>query len=254
MTQTQTSSRIGGAISWILLSLTSAFLGAALGGLWVRLFVRQKQMGWDAIADALGGLMVGTLVGLVAGAVLAAFLSMRGRFVGSAVASIAAVGVFLALAATRPPRQFSQPVTPPKKAFAPPFSAAVRVSHTEEILRAVPPGREPIPFSEGKVWTVGPEVIRVGWGPDLTYCAATPSEKDLQAMVPVVRRAILEAGPICRTPREGDLTLSFALRLEEERVSASLEADCLAERPALGELVDAIANLAERLEPHFTCR
>jgi hypothetical protein len=254
MNQSRKPRRIGPAIAWILLALTSALLGASLGGLWVRLFVPKKQMGWDALADALGGLMLGALVGLVAGAVVAAFLSMRGRFLGSVVAAVAMGVVFAGFASTGRAHRLLEPVAPPKKSFPIPFSAAVRVSHSEEILRAVPPGEEPIPFTEGKVWTVGPEVVRVGWGPELEHCSATPTDADLEAIVPVLRRAIGEAGPICRTEEEGDLILSFALRLEDMRTSASVEAGCLADRPALTALVEAIAGVVDRLEPQFTCR
>lgn len=255
MSERPKTRKIGPAVAWILLALTSALLGASLGSLWVRLFVPKKQMGWDALADALGGLMLGALVGLVAGAVLAAFLSMRGRFLGSAVATAAMVLVFAGLVTTGRTHRLLEPAAPPrKKSFPIPFSAAVRVSHSEEILRAVRAGEEPIPFSEGKVWTVGPEVVRVGWGPELERCTATPAESDLEAIVPVLRSALGEAGPICRTEQKGDLILSFAMRLEDERASAAVEAGCLADRPALTALVEAIAQLADRLEPQFSCQ
>jgi len=255
VTESRKAPRIGPAVAWILLALTSALLGASLGGLWVRLFVPKKQMGWDALADALGGLMLGAVIGLAAGAIVATFLSMRGRLLASLAAAVAMVLVFAGLASTGRTHRVLEPAAPPKKSFPIPFSAAVRVSHSEEILRAVPPGEEPIPFSEGKVWTVGPEVIRVGWGPELEHCSATPTDADLEAIVPVLRRAIREeAGPICRTEEEGDLILSFAMRLEDQRASASVEAGCLVDRPALSALIEAIGGLIDRLEPQFVCR
>jgi hypothetical protein len=254
MSETRKARKIGPAVAWVLLALTSALFGASLGGLWVRLFVPKKQMGWDALADIFGGLMLGALIGLVAGVVLAAFLSMRGRFLGSAVATLAMGLVFAGLVSTGRTHRLLEPAALPKKSFPIPFSAAVRVSHSEEILRAVPPGEEPIPFTEAKVWTVGPEVIRVGWGPELEHCSATPTEADLEAIVPVLRRALGEAGPICRTEQEGDLILSFAMRLEDERASASVEAGCLADRPALTALVAAIAELVDRLDGQFACQ
>ncbi len=237
-----------GALAAILLVGFAGLSGALLGGLFVRFFVPQTGMGWDRLADALGGLMVGGLLGIVAGAVLAALLSARRRMQAAAGFAALAVATFVVLAVTAPERpQPSAPVVR-EEPFRPFFVAKVGIGNSDAILLAVPEADRPFAFTEMEVRSGGPSLERVGWGPDLARCRAEPSRDDLAVLLPAVEAAAAEAtGTICRTPREDDLNLTFYASIDGERKSATVQGDCLAERPAMAELARALGDLAARL-------
>lgn len=91
--------------------------------------------------------MLGGLLGLAAGAVLSVRLGIRARLLAAAVLVGIAAAVSAGLALTRPERPPSQPVVR-ERAFEPWFRASIRVGHSEDILRAVQQGDEPVPFTE----------------------------------------------------------------------------------------------------------
>ncbi len=227
-------------------TLTSMLLaGAALGMVYVKLFVPRKAMGWDGLADVLGGIMLGGLVGVVIGLALVALVSVRTQLVTMAIAAATAVIAVAGLAATAPKREASPP---PKieKSFQPFFRIGFRVNHTEEILVSVAPEERPFPFTEAKIWTSKPELTRTGWGPEFAECVATPSRADLEALIPPLEATIAAAGPYCQTPEE-DLKASLNWRLGSDGGGQGLHAGCLGEMPEVRALVEAVGALADRL-------
>ena len=224
---------------------STLLVGAALGMVYVRLFVPRKAMGWDGLADALGGMMLGGLAGVVLGLALIALVPVRTQLVSIALAVAIAVLAVTGLAATAPKREESPPVTI-EKAFQPFFRIGLRINHTEEILSAVEPGERPFPFTELKLRTSKPELIHVGWGPEFERCVAAPSRPDLEALIPPLEAAIAAAGEYCQTP-EDDLKVSFNWSLGENKGGQGMHAGCLEEMPELRELVEAVGALADRL-------
>ncbi|MEM7049494.1 MAG: hypothetical protein AAF604_07545 [Acidobacteriota bacterium] len=67
-------------LSALVLVPLGGLFGMLVGGLFVRLFVPRRGMGWDQLADFLGGVMVGGLVGLVLALVLCFYLTARSRW------------------------------------------------------------------------------------------------------------------------------------------------------------------------------
>jgi hypothetical protein len=237
------------AIGFILIA-SSALAGALLGTVFVRFFVPRTGMGWDQLADALGGLMLGAIIGLVAGIFATVRFDTRRRLVATAVAILivaATVGI-LRLAAE--PRQDAEPVVR-EQDFQPWFRVSVRVGHTEEVLNGVEPGDEPVPFSEGSIFTAIPELIHVGWGPEFRRCRAEPSVDDLNFLLPLVRAVSDEAAAgMCRTPRSDDLGVVMNFSREDGRGGGDrVESDCLVDRPALVNLANALQTVAARLCP-----
>ena len=238
-----------GVVSTLLVLVLGGVSGALLGGLFVRLFVPKTGMGWDQIADALGGLMLGGLLGLVAGGVLVFFLDVRRRFMTTVALLVISTIIIIGLALLHEPAPSAEPVVR-EKPFAPWFRASIRVGHSERILLGIKPSSEPVPFTEAGVWTAVPELEHTGWGPDLRRCKAEPSRDDLNRLLPLVTAAAKEASAgRCRTPREDDLIVGIAINLDGEKSSASVEGDCLAQRPAMVALTTALDELAARLCP-----
>jgi hypothetical protein len=235
---------LGGVLSALLLPPVAAVAGALLGGLYVRLFVPKTGMGWDQLADALGGLMLGGLLGFAVGVALCFFLKARRRWWVAVALCGLSVLLMAGLWALRPPRPASEPVVR-EEPFRPWFRAKIRVGHSEDILRAVEPGAEPIPFTEAEVSTGLPELVRVGWGPELARCKAEPTREELHRLLPLVTAAAEESkAGACRTERDGDLGVVVGITLDGERSSARVEADCLPQRPALVALAAAMEEVA----------
>jgi hypothetical protein len=235
---------LSGVLSALLLPLVAAVAGALAGGLYVRLFVPKTGMGWDQLADMLGGLMLGGLLGLVAGVALCFFLTARQRWAGAGLLLMLSLATVAVLFALREPRTPSEPVVR-EEPFRPWFRASIRVGHSEEILRAVEPGNEPIPFTEAEVSTGLPELVHVGWGPDFVRCRAEPTREELARLLLLVTAAAEEAkaGP-CRTDNEADLGVGVGISLDGERTSARVDAECLPKRPALMALAEAVEEVA----------
>ena len=147
------------AITGLVLLAANLIVGAALGLLWVRLFV-DIDMGFGGVADALGGIMVGALLGLVVSALMVFLMSVRVQWVWIGITVVVAGLTFAGLAFTAPKREVSsEPIL--KEKFRPAFVVRMNVSQSQEILAAVPPGERPVPFVEAEVWTSRPELIRV---------------------------------------------------------------------------------------------
>ena len=232
-------------LTGLALLASSMLAGAALGLLWVKLFVAPKDMGWDGLADALGGMMLGALIGLVAAGFMIALLSVRRQWAGFGITAAVAVLTVVGLVRTAPERREAPPPVA-KKSFQPTFRVGLRVGHTREILSVVASDERPIPFVEAEVSTGKPELVFVGWGPAFHRCTAAPTEVDLESLVPRIRRVIAASSSYCRTP-EDDLTLSVSWNLAGDIGNQGLEAGCLPDQPALRELVDAVNVLGERL-------
>jgi MFS family permease len=232
-------------ITGLVLLAINLIAGATLGGLWVKLFVPRKAMGWDGLADMLGGLMVGALLGGVVTVLLVFLLSVRWQWVWIGGATVVAGLILTGLALTAPEREVSsEPIL--EKDFQPFFRATMRVTHTPEILEAVPPNERPFPFVEAEVFSGKPELIRMGWGPDFERCVATPSTADLEALLPYVQAASAAAGPFCRTP-EDDLTVSVRWNVAGDSDGRGLDTGCLPDTPEFTALADAIDVLANQL-------
>ncbi len=238
--------------NWLMLVITGLVLlvsnliaGAALGLLWVKLFIPPKAMGWDGLADVLGGIMVGALLGLVVSALMVFLLSIRVQWMWIGIAVVVGGLTFAGLVITAPKREVSsEPIL--KEKFRPAFVVRMKVSQSQEILDAVPPGERPVSFVETEVWTGKPELIWVDWGSDFERCVVTPSNADLSTLLPLVQEVIATAAPNCRTP-EDDLSLSVRWNLENNPGSQTLDAGCLPDQPEFVALTDAIGTLANRL-------
>ncbi len=224
---------------------TCTFAGIALGLLFVRLFIPKKTMGWDGIADALGGVMIGALIGFVASLLLIKLLSLKQQGKGILIAALVSGITFAGLIATTPER-VQTPAPTIKKAFQPTFRINMRVSHTDEILAAIPENDWPLPFVEAEVSSGKPEFIYKGWGPNFERCVATPTDADLMELVPHIKDINIEAGPFCRTP-EDDLNLSASWHLAGESNNQAIQTGCLDERPAFRSMAEAIYTLASHL-------
>jgi len=249
------SSRILGLLAGVAVVLATGLLGAMLGGLYVRLFVPRTGMGWDQIANALGGLMLGGLIGLVVGLVVALTTSTRVRAITAAVAVVGALAMIVILrllAGPLTPAQAgpSDPPTPVERNFSPMYMVNVRVGHSERILRELDPAARPIPFTDVELFSATPHLEHIGWGPEFTRCDVEPTREDLGRLLPLIEaaHAELDRGS-CRTPNPDDLNVPVGINLDSDRRGGTIEADCLAERPAIVALAEAIAALADRLCP-----
>lgn len=236
--------------SWgLLLGGLGLVAGALLGGLYVRLFVPRTGMGWDQLADALGGLMVGGALGALAGIALALFLSGRGRVVSAAVMIVLAVSALFTLRALREERPESEPFVR-QEAFKPMYLVRMNVGKSDEILRATPPEARPVPFTEMELFTASEELELVGWDQEPSRCQVAVSRDDLTALIPRVQTAHAEAAAgHCRTDNPDDYPVSLSVNFDGQRYNATVQADCLADRPAMLALAEAIADLSERVCP-----
>lgn len=233
-------------LTGLVLIAAGILAGAALGLLYVKLFVPKTGMGFDGLADALGGMMLGALIGMIAGGLMAFRLPIRKQWMGVGVALALAVVTFGGLVLTAPKRE---PAPPPvvKKAFRPTFRVKLRVSHTREILEAVAPDDRPLPFTEAEISTGKSGLVLVGWGPDFDRCTAIPIESDLESLVPLIRDANGVAGPFCRTP-DDDLTLAANWSLAGKMGGQGLDAGCLdQDHEAIRTLAAAINEIGSRL-------
>jgi hypothetical protein len=228
----------------LILLASNLITGAALGLLWVRLFV-DVDMGLGGVADALGGVMVGMLLALVVSALMVFLLSVRMQWVWIGIAVVIVGVMFVWLRLTAPVREISsEPIL--KEKFRPSFILRMNLSQSQEVLAAATPDERLFPFVEAEVRTSRPELIYVGWGPDFERCVAAPSHADLEVLLPLVQEVMAAAGPDCRTP-EDDLSLSVRWNLENNLGSQTLDAGCLPDQPEFMALTDAVGALADRL-------
>ncbi len=93
-------------ITGLVLLVANLMVGAALGLLYVRLFV-DIDMGFGGVADFLGGIMVGGLLGLVVSIVILIRMSVRLQWVWIGVAVVIASLTFAGLALTASKREVS---------------------------------------------------------------------------------------------------------------------------------------------------
>jgi len=231
----------------VLFLFTGTVCGAALGGLFVKLFVPRAAMGWDGIANALGGLMIGALIGFAISVLLIFRLSLRRRLQVISIETAFVLAVIIGVRLTRESRPEPVPIVR-QQSFKPVYRLRINVGHSEDVLRAVKPGEEPIPFTLLKLWTAIPELEHTGWGPDFPYCKVEPSREDLGLLVPLVEAASEESrAGSCLTPQTDDLGVSFNIMLNGEKTGASIQEGCFSERPQLLALTEAVAGLAQRL-------
>ena len=226
----------------LLLVISGGFLGMTLGGLYVKWFVPKTGMGWDQLADLLGGLMVGGLLGITAGIGLFLFLPQRRRLVAGAAMAVGSILIVIGLVLTRPPAtDASEPVIR-ETAFSPWYRVKFRTNHNDAVLRAASIDQRPLPFIEAELSTAGPSATYVGW--DFETVEGTPSREDLEALLPLVQAAGLEATEeICRTPNEADLTVTLLITLDGVSYRGTVQADCLADRPAMVALAESLEIL-----------
>jgi len=236
------------SIGWgLLLGGLGLVSGALLGGLYVRVFVPPTGMGWDQIADALGGLMVGGTVGAAAGIALALGLSGRGRTFAAVGIIVLGVASVFALRAMREERPAPEPVVR-EEPFSPRYMVRMNVGRTDELLRGTLPEARPVPLTETTLFTATEGLDFVGWDDELLLCRAEVDRDDLAALVPRVRAAHAEAAAgHCRTDNPDDDPVSISVYFDGERRNATVQADCLAARPAMLALADGIADLADRI-------
>ena len=193
--------------------------------------------------------MVGGGLGLVVGIAAALFLSARSRVVAAVVLVVLAVGVVVTLRAIREPRPESEPFVR-KEHFRPAFLLRMNVGKTDEILVATSPPDRPIPFTELEIFTASERIEHTGWDADLALCQAPLTHDDLAALLPLVQAAHEEAAAgHCRTENPDDYPVSINISIENDRTSATVQADCLGERPAMLALADAVEELAGRVCP-----
>ncbi len=137
-------------ITGLVLLASNLIAGAALGLLWVKLFVPHKAMGWDGLADVLGGIMVGTLLGLVVSVLVVILLSVRVQWVWIGIAAVVVGLIFAGLVLTAPNRETSsEPIL--KEKFRPAFVVRLKISQSQEIQAAVLPDERLVPFVEAEV-------------------------------------------------------------------------------------------------------
>lgn len=223
------------------------FAGIALGILYVRLFIPRPDMGWDGIADMLGGMMLGALLGLVAGVVLFRLLQPGRRIRASMTATGIGLLTFAGLIATAP-KQAVSPAPAIKQAFQPAFRFSMRVSHAEEILANTPANAQPLPFTEAQIASGKPVLVYKTWGPDFAECNAQPDTADLEVLVAHILALDAASGSICSTPEE-DLLIAASWRINGTQGNQSIEAGCLASKPAFRAASEALTGLAENLCP-----
>ena len=222
-------------------------LGIILGGLFVKWLMPRSGMGWDQLADLLGGWMVGGLLGLAVGLALFLRLPQRSRlWAGAGLVGVSLIMVG-GLILTRPPSAEPEAVVR-EKAFQPWFRVKFSTNHSEAVLREATEARRPLPFIEAELFTAKPSLSYVDW--EFQNALLTPSREDLARLLPLVEAAGREAtAEICRTPREDDLTVTLIVRMEGAAYRGTVEADCLADRPAMVALAEALEALARAGTP-----
>ncbi|MEW8684171.1 MAG: hypothetical protein AB2556_00050 [Candidatus Thiodiazotropha sp.] len=223
----------------VVLLTTNLAAGAALGLLWVKLFV-QVDMGLGGVADMLGGAMAGMLLALLVSLFLIYRTSVPAQWKGSAISVVIAMLIFSGLALTAPERKrSSEPVM--KEKFRPAFVLRLKVYQAGK-MAATQPDTRLIPFTEAEIWTGSGKLIRTGWGADSERCVAPATNADFKTLLPLLQ-AVVETGSNCRTPEE-DPGLSVRWNIENNRGNLNLDLGCLKARPKVAILVNAVDRLA----------
>ncbi|MCG8037297.1 MAG: hypothetical protein JAZ19_09680 [Candidatus Thiodiazotropha taylori] len=232
------------AISGVTLLAVNLVAGAALGLLWVKLFV-DVDMGFGGVADTLGGAMVGMLLALLITGIVVFRLTPRAQGLWSGVAGVVALVVLAGLVITAPPRKVSnEPVI--KAKFRPAFVLRMKTDRPRSELATLPAKQTQLPFTEAEVWTGSSKLIVAGWGPDFSSCEAQANNEDFAQLLPLLQQVVSIAGPACRTP-EDDFNLNVRWNIENNSGHWNLDAGCIAQQQAIVSLVNAVGDLAGRL-------
>ncbi|MCG7908714.1 MAG: hypothetical protein JAY82_02955 [Candidatus Thiodiazotropha taylori] len=232
------------AISGVILLAVNLLAGAALGLLWVKLFL-DVDMGFGGIADTLGGAMVGMILALMVTGIAVFHLTPRTQGLWSGIAGGVAVIVLAGLVITAPPRKVSnEPVI--KTKFRPAFVLRMKTNRPRSELATLPAKQRQLPFTEAEVWTRSSKLIVVDWGPDFNACEVQASNEDFARLLPLLQQVVSIAGPACRTP-EDDFSLNIQWNIENNSGHWNLDAGCIAQQQAIVSLVNAVGDLAGRL-------
>lgn len=226
-----------------MLLITNLAAGAALGLLWVRLFV-EVDMGFGGVADTLGGAMVGMLLALLLTIFFLLRMSLPAQWRGSAISLVIAMLTFAGLALTAPERkQSSGPVV--KDRFRPAFVLRMKIYQARADMAATQADTQLMPFTEAEVWTGSAKLIHAGWGADAERCVTVAANADFEILLPLLQ-AVAETGSDCRTP-EHDPGLNLRWNIENSPGTLNMDLGCLKQRPKIALLVEAVDRLAMRL-------